>query len=422
MLDFVSPNPHHRCGEQGYRTKTWLARHTTASERRPVILLGATAAVSLNFLRGFPEYLTGRGWNVHIVSSEGPELAEYEHGAAATSHVITMERDPHPVSDIRSLLKWIRLMREVRPDIVMVGTPKAATLAMFASAVARVPTRIYHILGLRLETTAGIARAILLAMERITCACATRVLAVSPSLVTSITHYRIARNAKLDLIEPGTSNGIDLELFSPTAIDKWQVERLRDKLGISSLDHVIGYVGRIHPDKGISDLVRAIQIIHESNPEASLKLLVIGTRDREGFDPFLDSQIDVLMVEYVPDPRPYYKLMDVLCLPTLREGFPNVPLEASAMGVPVVTTDATGARDSVQHEVTGLLVARGDYLNLANALRALLMDPDYARRLGLAGLEWVKQFDRNTIWKRQASYLQDQLTGRERHRERGVWR
>lgn len=375
------------------------------------ILLGTTAPVSLGFLRGFPEYLRTRGWTVHVVSSSGPELVEYQGNELVELHTISMARDPHPLSDAIAFMQWLRLLRKVKPDMVVVGTPKAALLAMVAARMLSVPGRVYHLWGLRVETTTGLARAVLTAAEWLTCASATRVLVVSPSLGRAVLEARLTPRKKVDLLEPGSSHGIDLDYFDPSQSTRESVEATRRSLGIDEGDIVVGYVGRIHPDKGIDYLVEAMTILTAKlgkggggDENRVIRLLVVGDNDHDRYSPFAKVAFPVSLVGQVNDTRPFYRLMDVLCLPTLREGLPNVPLEAAAMGVPVITTTATGARDSISDGVTGLLVPPRDALALAEALESLVADPGQARLMGDEGKRWVRRFERSEIWSLHERY------------------
>ena len=402
--------------------------HTKQTHERPTVLLGATRAESLGFLKGFPEYLSKLGWNVHVVSSPGTRLNSFSPSDALHTHAIEMRRDPSPVHDAIALVRWVRLLRRINPDIVLVGTPKAGLLAMISGALTGTPARIYHLLGLRLETARGIRRLVLVTAEKLSCHLATRVLSVSRSLTDAAVGAGVARREKFDLIEPGTSNGIDLVYFDTNSVDPKFLTEIRQSLQLTSSHFVVGYVGRLTPDKGLNylnDAMRVLKTRFTQRDDSRIPvLLAIGALDQKGYQPFELSDVTVHAPGKIDDPRPYYRLMDVLCLPTLREGFPNVPLEAAAMRIPVVTTLATGARDSVQDGVTGLLVPPHDAHALVDALDTFATNPELIQSMGEAGAVWVQRFSRPQIWEQQAIYLRRQYElerDEARHRRSISW-
>ena len=191
---------------------------------------------------------------------------------------------------------------------------------------------------------------------------------------------------------------------SPPPLRDWQMPP-RPAAGMESdLDTpVIGYVGRFTSDKGLPELMAAFRLVRKSFPDAVL--LLVGSYE-EG-DPVppetraaIESDPNVIRVDFTPEIATYYLVMDMLVLPTHREGFPNVVLEAQAASRPVVTTNATGASDSICDGVTGVLVPVGDAVALADALMKLLSDPELAQRMGRAGRERViREFRRETIWE-----------------------
>jgi len=165
---------------------------------------------------------------------------------------------------------------------------------------------------------------------------------------------------------------------------------------------VVGFIGRFTRDKGLAELMSAFGVVRREFPAAYL-LLVGDFEEGDPLGPVIRNLIrtlpGVIKTGFVQDPSGYYHAMDVLALPTHREGFPNVPLEAAAAGKPVVTTNATGAVDSVVDGITGLIVPVGDIEGLAGALTRLLISPDLARAMGRAGRERVlRDFRQEDIW------------------------
>lgn len=365
------------------------------------ILLAVTIDDSLQFIRGFPDFLVENGWDVHVVSSPGPRLEELSTHAHIFTHPLPMAREPSLAADLVSLAKWIKLVRAVRPEVTSVGTPKAGLLGGIAALVNGVPRRIYLLRGLRLETTQGLKRALLVVLERVAVGSSHHVISVSASLRDRAIALGIAKPSKIQVLGSGSSNGVDADTFTP-AHDAAQVEALRGELGLVPGLPTLGFVGRLTADKGLESLAAARRILAARSVDH--QLLIVGGIDDHASPTVIDEVVatgrPAVVTGRVADTSPYYHLMDVFCLPTLREGFPNVVLEASASGVAVVTTDATGASDSVVPEVTGLIADALAPDELADQIERLIRDPSLRRKLGEAGRQWVfENFNRQAVWR-----------------------
>ena len=368
---------------------------------RERIVLGATVGRSLSVLDGLPQHLAHLGWDVHVVSSGGAELEALGALPGVTATALSMERDPSPLRDLVSLWAWLRYLRRTRPTVLFVGTPKAALLALLAGAVMRVPRRVYILRGLRLESARGVVRIGLEAMERLTCRLAHVVVSVSPSLRAKALELGIVEESKIRVLGAGSSNGVDLVRFRPRP----RATHLGD-LQLAGDVPVVGFVGRLTRDKGLSTLAEARRTLLEN--ELDHQLLIVGgvDGDADSLAELTSTGRPAVQIGHVPDTAPYYALMDVVVLPTLREGFPNTVLEASASGRPVITTDATGAVDSVVPGRTGLVVPTADPPALAAAIEAVLADVELADRLGRGGRRHVEEhFARADVWDRLVDVL-----------------
>lgn len=379
---------------------------------RPRVVLAVTIDDSLQFLRGYPELLVERGWDVHVVSTPGVRLSELSVVQGVTTHAINMERTPNPLRDIKGLFLWLRLIRRLRPDAVSVGTPKAGLLGTLAAWIMRVPARIYLLRGLRLETSSGIRRRLLALAERVAMASASSVVAVSHSLADLAASMHLASATKIQVLGLGSSNGVDTKEFRPGRIDAASLRELAARVGIDLTIPVIGFVGRLTRDKGLHVLADAVKTLQ--NDGMRVQVLLLGGVDDEtgklGLRLLKATGSDVFAVGHVREPSAYYSLMSVLCLPSYREGFVNVILEASASGVPVVASDATGVRDAVVSGRTGLTSAVGDAPAMAANLANILLNPALGRKLGANGREWVvANFERDTVQTRYAQHLEASL-------------
>lgn len=329
------------------------------------------------------------GFQVTLVCAPGELLEATAADAGVDRVAMPMQRGMSPWQDLVSLLRLGALLWRLRPLLVEFSTPKAGLLGMMAAALCGVPHRVYMMRGLRLETASGWKRRVLIAAERMACACAHVVLCNSESLAARARALRLVPAPKLRVLGGGSSNGVDLDRFSPGASD------LRKRLDIGRNAPVIGFVGRLTRDKGVPELIEAFAAVAAKHPEA--RLLLVGWFDaaEDAIDAGLRARIEnhphIHCTGFAGDTAPYYRAMDVLVLPTWREGFPNVVLEAQASGVPVVTTLSTGSRDSVVPEVTGLLIPPGYPQAIAESVLKLLDDPGRRRRMGRAARAWVRE-------------------------------
>jgi lipopolysaccharide/colanic/teichoic acid biosynthesis glycosyltransferase/glycosyltransferase involved in cell wall biosynthesis len=361
-----------------------------------------TVPQSLHFLRGQVAYMKSRGIEVRAVASPGPELERFADLEGVPVHAVEMPRRITPLGDLVALWRLVRLFRKIRPHIVHAHTPKGGLLGMLAAWMVGVPGRVYTIHGLPLETATGLRRTLLRWTERVSCALARRVTAVSESVRRRAAAAGVCRAEEIVVLGAGTVNGVDAERrFRPSSCP-YEAAVARRACSIPSEVRVLGFVGRLVRDKGVEDLVLAWKELREEFPD--LHLLVAG-----GFEPrdpvsdeareILRSDPRVRLVGQVDSTRPLYSIMDLVALPTYREGFPQVPLEAAAMERPVVATRVTGCVDAVVDGETGTLVDPRDPHALAAAIRAYLEDPDLRRAHGTAGRARVlRDFRPENLW------------------------
>jgi lipopolysaccharide/colanic/teichoic acid biosynthesis glycosyltransferase len=383
-----------------------------------------TASMTFLLLRGQLKYFREAGYDVTFVSAPGPEQAlAAAEGARVFS--VGMRREPSLFGDLRSLWRLWRLIRHERPELVEAGSPKAGLLANLAARFASVPVRVYTLMGLRLETLTGISKRISVFFERVACGCADAVLCVSPSLRERAIGERLASPKKLVVLGSGSSRGVNIERFQERPSVLAAANEWRSKLNVRQGDFVIGFIGRLVRDKGIVELVEAFQTVRETLPA---KLVLVGEYERgtgntlsHEFRDRIESDPDISQVPWVDDPAPIYHMLDVLALPTYREGFPNAALEAQASSRPVITTNATGAVDSIVDGSTGMIVPVGDAQKLAEALLKIGHLPDRGRSLGKAGHARVEaQFDEKRVWEARLSFFDSLLRTATRQRGFGL--
>lgn len=349
-----------------------------------------TVPESLDFLAGQAEYMRARGFEVHAMSSPSDLLWEFAKREKVEAHAVEMARAISPAGDIRALRNMIRQIRSIRPHIVHAHTPKAGLLGTVAAWIAGVPVRIYHVHGSPFVTAHGLRRVLLMACEVVACSLATRVICVSRSLRELMVRHRLCSPRKSAVLLNGSINGVDAQSrFNPRRAG---VERTatRFRFGIPPEAVVIGFVGRMVRDKGLVELLYAWKALREEYPNAHM--LLVGPFEPQDPVPLqirqeLCSDLRVHLVGLDWNTPPLYAAMDIVVLPSYREGLPSVMLEAGAMELPVVATSVAGCVDVVIDGETGILVPPRDVLALANALRRYLEDPKLRHKHGKAGRE-----------------------------------
>ncbi len=368
-----------------------------------VLVVQTTVPSSLDaFFRGQLKWLLEQGFDVHAVSSPGASLQRVAEREGVTTHEVPMSRRVTPFSDVVSLFRLVRLYRRLRPAIVHGFTPKGGFLGMIASWIAGVPVRVYTILGLVHTGRTGPQKHLMRVTERLSCRLAHRVYCECGSILEVAVRDRITRARKASVLAAWSCNGIADILNRGCDCGEYR-KRVRTALGITEPALVIGFVGRIVPEKGISELIETHQTLVEEFP--CLHLLLVGTpEDEQPLSPSVSEQLgstpQIYCVGFQADPVPYLAAMDVLLHPSYREGLPTVPLEAAAVGLPVVTTDIPGCVDALKPGETGILVPARDSAALTSATRAMLVAPELRSRMGAAGRNWVAQYaNAITTWQ-----------------------
>lgn len=361
-----------------------LANKTTPRSR---IVVGITHSQTSMVLHGRLRALREAGFHVTLVSSPGILLNRIADSEGIEAVPLHMARRISPIQDLVSLLRLCWRLFRIRPNMTEFSTPKAGLLGNLAACITGVPVRVYMLRGLRLQAAQGRQQRILLWAERLAASCAHVVLCNSESLRNEALALGIAPPGKLRLLGEGSSNGVDIRRFSPGS------NLMRTQLRLPTSAPVVGFAGRLTYAKGLPDLIEAFELILTAEPSAHL--LLVGWFDvaEDALSAAWRARIEdhprIHLTGMVADTAPYYRAMDVMVLPTWREGFPNVVLEAAASGVPVVTTLSTGARDSVIPEVTGYLVPPGYPTAISEFVLRLIQNPERRHQMGIAARKWV---------------------------------
>lgn len=346
------------------------------------IIRTSTVPGSLNnFCRGLlKELREEEGYEVVGLSSPGEALAEVERREGVRCLAVPMERHISPLKDLKSLFRLIKVFLRERPSMVHSMTPKAGLLCMMAAWLTRVPVRVHTFTGLVFPTTVGLKRRILMTTDRLTCACATHIIPEGEGVKNDLLNNQITRKP-LRVLGYGNVRGIDLDRFDPSLPQVRQAAVELRKRGVTTFI----FIGRLVGDKGINELVEAFRLLNLQYPKT--RLILVG-RKEQNLDPLrsetlreIETNPAIEAVGSQTDVCPWLAASDVFVLPSYREGFPNVVIEAGAMGLPSIVTDINGSREIIIDGRNGIIVPPRQADTLHRAMELFVTDPNLASRL-----------------------------------------
>jgi glycosyltransferase involved in cell wall biosynthesis len=348
------------------------------------------------------------GYDVYTISADGPEVKEVlkegvEHIAVPFTRKIT------PIQDLICLIKLVRIVNKIKPDIIHTHTPKAGLLGMLAGWICRTPVRVHTVAGLPLMVASGIKRRVLIITERITYACAHRVYPNSQGLKKFIIEELKAAPEKVKVIGKGSSNGIDIGAFNRSDELQGKAQAIRRKHGIEDNDIVLSFVGRIVRDKGVVELVESFKALNElplSELTGRAFLVMVGPFE-DDLDPlpedvvkFIQTDKRVILAGFQPDVRPWVMASDIFVFPSYREGFPNVVMQSCLLEVPCIVSDINGCNEIISRNITGLIVPVRDIKSLSSAMIELMKDEGKRQRFANAAKTFVSaNFGRQHVWE-----------------------
>jgi len=357
-------------------------------------------------LKGQLRFMASNGFDVKGVSSEGEELREVHENEGIAVEAITMSRKITPFQDLKSLWEMWNFLRKEKPQIVHTHTPKAGIIGMLAARLAGVPHRLHTVAGLPLMEATGTKRKILNFVEKLTYSSATRVYPNSKGLYDFILQNNFTQSNKLKIIANGSSNGIDTTFFSPDQVTEIERVTLREKLNIQPDDFVFVFVGRIVSDKGINELIKAFSELQTvENKPAGIKLLLVGGLEND-LDPLnpetlaeINQNKDIISVGFQQDVRSFFAIADALVFPSYREGFPNVVMQAGAMGLPSIVSDINGCNEIIIEGENGLIIPSKNVEKLKEKMLTLAKDKNlYTKLKGNSRRMIENRYEQSVVW------------------------
>ena len=334
------------------------------------IIRAVTVSRSIGFFREIMIRMRDMGYEMVAVTSPGDELDELKNVDGFHCIEVPMERHISIVKDMKSLWNMIKVLRKEKPYMIHSMTPKAGMVCMMAGWLTGVPLRIHTFTGLVWPTSTGLKRKILMATDWLTCACATHIIPEGHGVLDDLKNGGITKKP-LRVLGYGNVRGVDLDRFNPKRFACVE----KDERVFTFI-----FVGRIVADKGVNELVEAFAKLHEEY--VNTRLVLVGKYE-ENLDPVrqetlerikANPAIDACGPKYGDELLVEFLKSDCHVLPSYREGFPNTPMEAGALGLPNIVTDINGAREIVVDGENGLIVPPRTVQPLYEAMKRMVTD------------------------------------------------
>ena len=371
---------------------------------KPKLIRITTVSISLEKLLEGQLGFMKEYFEVVAISAEKEKLEAYGNREGVRTFHLELTRKITPIKDILAVFKLYRFLKKENPSIVHTHTPKAGIVGMMAAWLAGVPNRLHTVAGLPLMEATGLKRQVLNFVEKLTYRFATKVYPNSRGLYDFIIAENFSKASNLLIIGNGSSNGIDTDYFNPIRFSESDNISLRDKWKIPQDNFLFIFVGRLVKDKGINELTAAFSKLSES--KNNISLLLVGPFEND-LDPLLPETLvnieknpDIYSVGYQNDVRPYFAIADALVFPSYREGFPNVVMQAGAMGLPSIVTDINGCNEIVKKGVNGLIVPPKNEEALLESMQQLVTNQKLYNDLKSSSRQIiVENYNRKEVWE-----------------------
>ncbi|MCD1116486.1 glycosyltransferase family 4 protein [Chryseobacterium turcicum] len=361
----------------------------------------STVPVSLNILlKGQLKFLFNH-FAVTAISGAGKDLEEVVKREGVKTYSIEMQRNISPIKDFIALLQLYFYFKKEKPDIVHSITPKAGLLSMMAGKMAGVPIRMHTFTGLIFPTRTGNIQKLLIKMDQVLCWAATNIYPEGNGVKQDLINYKITSKS-LKVLANGNVNGIDLEYFDLNTISNEQQSQLKKELNIYEDDFVFVFVGRLVGDKGINELIEAFSKLQTPNS----KLLLVGPLESE-LDALqtktlkeIETNPNILSVGFQKDVRPYFAIANALVFPSYREGFPNVVMQAGAMGLPSIVSNINGCNEIIIEGENGTIIPVKDSKAIQSAMLKMIEDKEFYFKLKENSRPMIQsRYEQTVVWE-----------------------
>jgi glycosyltransferase involved in cell wall biosynthesis len=364
-----------------------------------------TVPMALRYLLpGQMGFMKANGFDILMISANGPELIEVIEGEQCRHVIVPMTRKITPLQDLKCLWQLVKIFKKEKPDIVHTHTPKAGLLGMLAAKFSGVKVRIHTVAGMPLMVEKGFKLQLLKFIEILTYKAASQVWPNSNSLYNYIAENKFAPTKKLKIIGKGSTNGINTSRFNATALDEKIINEIKQSIHYSNEFIYLLCIGRLVADKGIVELVNVFSALQKK--QANLKLIVVGDYE-EDLDPLpatimqhIKTNTDIIHIKWTQQVEYFMHIANYFVFASHREGFPNVLLQAGAMELPIICSRIAGNVDIVSDKQTGLIFDAANETQMGQQVEYAINHPNEMQAMA-ASLQQIikKDYERENIWQ-----------------------
>lgn len=364
-----------------------------------------TVPMALRYLLpGQLQFMQQNGFDVLMISADGPELNDVIKNEGCRHTIVPMTRKITPLQDLKCLFQLIKIFKKERPDIVHTHTPKAGLLGMLAAKLTGVKVRIHTVAGMPLMVEKGFKLKLLTFIEKLTYWGAGHVWPNSRSLYEYIKEHKLTPEKKLHIIAKGSTNGINLSRFNKAQLSEESIAEIKEHIHYSAENIYLLCIGRLVADKGIVELVHVFTRLQKKYP--SLRLVLAGDFE-SALDPLpadvlqqIENNPAIVHIKWTQQVEYFMQVASYFVFPSHREGFPNVLLQAAAMELPIVCSRIAGNVDIVTHAQTGLIFNRANEQQMEEQVEYAINHPQEMKAMAQKLCNTVQtDYRRENIWQ-----------------------
>tara|TARA_A100001011_G_scaffold375146_2_gene436354 strand:- start:1632 stop:2756 length:1125 start_codon:yes stop_codon:yes gene_type:complete len=313
---------------------------------------------------------------------------------------INFKRGISLLNDFFAFVSVLFFFFKKKPNISISFTPKVGFIVSLCSFISMTPYRIHWFTGQIWVKRGGVIRIFYRLIDKLISFLSNDIFIDSISQKNFLIKEKIISKDKSIVFHKGSVGGVDVKKFKFNQIKR---NKIRKQLQISKKTFVFLYLGRINSDKGIEDLVTAFDSVKINH---DIFLIFVGSIEETKFRKILNNKKKILYFKPTNKPEEWFSMADILCLPSHREGFGTVVIEAAACGIPAICSKIYGLTDAVIKNKTGFFHKVSNINDIKNKMTYVIKNTDLVKKYGIQAKKRVfKDFKKNLLTERLLKFV-----------------